>query len=567
MICVGGACATSACGDAFVDTARGEQCDDGNETAYDGCEPVTCRYTCDSDDACDDHFVCNGAERCVEHRCATGEPAGDGTSCSTDDVPAGVCHPLPTPVCQAAECGNRVRDEGEECDDGRNGDATDGCGDECTFTCSGSSAGCALAITPPFYDFGSVVEGTTSTEQTFTVQNVSSGATTVAPTIRSAGAHASEFVVDAGTCTLVIGPFLSCTFTAHYAPSGAGPRQAMIVIEAGDGFAGAAEVRGYALGDLGTTCAADGACAAGHCTDGVCCGSSAADCGGCNACNVAGEEGTCAPVPSGEDPHGACAGLECASGTCDGSGACAPGNAGMVCQADGCSGAQLLEHLCDGASTGCPETLTRRVCPDFYGCRDATSCETSCTDDAQCSPNAYCEDGSCHYGLSPPAACTRDRQCNSGRCEGGICRRCVGTLMLNQCNYDSEYCRPTADGSNECVNCTTAGGSSFCAANGIGDTCAAGWCQCSSNTQCTHAEAPSCLPRVLGDGSTISTCGCYYAWPYPDSPLYTCPRGRRICVANVPMDINASCKAATGEPCATGADCVSGVCSAGICGL
>ncbi|MCC6875492.1 MAG: cellulase family glycosylhydrolase [Sandaracinaceae bacterium] len=40
-ICVDGACAASTCGDGYVHAARGEECQDGNDTAFDGCEPST----------------------------------------------------------------------------------------------------------------------------------------------------------------------------------------------------------------------------------------------------------------------------------------------------------------------------------------------------------------------------------------------------------------------------------------------------------------------------------------------------------------------------------------------
>jgi hypothetical protein len=38
-----------------------------------------------------------------------------------------------------AACGNNVVDEGEDCDDGRNGDPDDGCTDECTFSCENAA--------------------------------------------------------------------------------------------------------------------------------------------------------------------------------------------------------------------------------------------------------------------------------------------------------------------------------------------------------------------------------------------------------------------------------------------
>ncbi|MDB4986651.1 MAG: hypothetical protein JWN04_1829, partial [Myxococcaceae bacterium] len=53
--------AAPRCGDGTVDSARGEQCDDGNMVAGDGCEPVTCQRTppavCGGK-SCDDSNVC-----------------------------------------------------------------------------------------------------------------------------------------------------------------------------------------------------------------------------------------------------------------------------------------------------------------------------------------------------------------------------------------------------------------------------------------------------------------------------------------------------------------------------
>jgi cysteine-rich repeat protein len=133
LICREGLCVTSVCGDGFVDPVNGEDCEDGNADAFDGCEPVTCEYTCADDSHCNDGIVCNGDETCseTEHVCEAGTPATDGASCTMQDTTAGACR---SGACVKAECGNALVDPGESCDDG-NTTSRDGCELDCRFTC------------------------------------------------------------------------------------------------------------------------------------------------------------------------------------------------------------------------------------------------------------------------------------------------------------------------------------------------------------------------------------------------------------------------------------------------
>src|SRR5690606_1946783 len=126
-----GECRASRCGDGIVDSASGEECDDGNEVFADGCES-DCRFTCSEDYRCDDGNACNGVETCTEHRCVAGTQEADGSGCALADGSDGVCR---AGSCVAAGCGNGVVDGGEDCDDG-NTDDDDGCRTDCTFTCS-----------------------------------------------------------------------------------------------------------------------------------------------------------------------------------------------------------------------------------------------------------------------------------------------------------------------------------------------------------------------------------------------------------------------------------------------
>jgi cysteine-rich repeat protein len=137
-ICLAGACAASACGDAFVDTANGEDCEDGNEMAFDGCDPGSCTYTCRENVDCSDGDPCNGGESCTEeHTCmSSGTSAEPGAACTTGEITNGVCDNSPVPVCVAAGvCGNGITEGGEACDD-MNADDADGCTAACAYTCT-----------------------------------------------------------------------------------------------------------------------------------------------------------------------------------------------------------------------------------------------------------------------------------------------------------------------------------------------------------------------------------------------------------------------------------------------
>ncbi len=146
-----------SCGDGIVDMASGEQCDDGNNIAFDGCEPDTCLYTCSTDGECDDHLPCNGAETCsTDHVCQLGDALAAGTTCARDGMPDGVCRGMGTmAMCVDGGCGNGVIDGSEQCDDG-NAVPGDGCEADCTFSCEADSD----------CDDGSVCSGTESCNST-----------------------------------------------------------------------------------------------------------------------------------------------------------------------------------------------------------------------------------------------------------------------------------------------------------------------------------------------------------------------------------------------------------------
>lgn len=142
--CVGGdycfvdQCRFSFCGDSIVNADRGEECDDGNLTAGDGCEPQSCKFSCDGDTPCPDNgFVCDGPESCnaSTHECTSGPNATAGADCvvpvssSAGDCNMGFCVP--------AGCGDGTIDPAtEECEP-----PAMGCMIDCRWECE-SDAEC-----------------------------------------------------------------------------------------------------------------------------------------------------------------------------------------------------------------------------------------------------------------------------------------------------------------------------------------------------------------------------------------------------------------------------------------
>ena len=88
-----------------------------------------------------------------------------------------------------------------------------------TSSLSGTGVGPAVfTVTPAPFDFGSVVQGTSSAPQSFTVQNAG-GTASDTPQVALSGGNAADFGTSASTCNGGLTPGATCTFSVTFTPS------------------------------------------------------------------------------------------------------------------------------------------------------------------------------------------------------------------------------------------------------------------------------------------------------------------------------------------------------------
>jgi hypothetical protein len=197
----------------------------------------------------------------------------------------------------------------------------------------------------------------------------------------------------------------------------------------------------YEDGHLG--CTRDAQCLNDHCVDGVCCNS---ECEGqCQACDVAGFEGTCTQV-EGEAPHPNAGGTTQRE-PCEGAGSACEGICGgnplkcdydqtVACGASTCDGGVRDFGLCSLDVEGECAAATSECAPfacDPEGvacvteCETVTDCETGavCRSDGTCAivENAECVDD---HTVADPAGTQTD--CSPLRCENNSCLKSCGSV-------------------------------------------------------------------------------------------------------------------------------------------
>ncbi|MBK8408009.1 MAG: putative metal-binding motif-containing protein [Sandaracinaceae bacterium] len=187
----------------------------------------------------------------------------------------------------------------------------------------------------------------------------------------------------------------------------------------------------------GGACTNDANCSGGLlCIDGVCCNVPSGRCeGSCEACNVAGSVGVCAPIPTGTDPANECAGI-----SCDGYYANFTGDAcyERIDRADnevGCRGGS--SRSCQTAPDVCPtsgRTPSPIVCN--ASCQDPVNGTCAGTSPGQCQ-NVTGSSINCGVG-----ACLR----TVNSCSNGAPQSCVaGSPSTEVCNRRDDDCDGQAD--------------------------------------------------------------------------------------------------------------------------
>jgi hypothetical protein len=301
---------------------------------------------------------------------------------------------------------------------------------------------------------------------------------------------------------------------------------------------------------IGTPCASGGECDSTLCIDGVCC-ASACD-GNCQACNLPGKVGTCAPRPAGatgklcaNQPASGCG----YDGTCDGNGACHRYAAGVACKAASCQSTSYVPaSACDGQGAcvaASPVDCTPYVCDATTTPACLTTCQTGGT---ECVSPAVCVNGSC--GARQPktngAGCVAASDCASNHCADGVCCAAACTGACVSCNQTGAegMCLPVGAGKADPHAMCKDAGATTCGRNGLCDgtgacalypataVCGAGSCKgatlhnprkCDGKGVCQAATDTDCMSYRCNPTTTACYTSCVLTLQC--SARHTCSQG------------------------------------------
>jgi hypothetical protein len=299
-------------------------------------------------------------------------------------------------------------------------------------------------------------------------------------------------------------------------------------------------------------------CAFGHCVDGVCCDTACT--GGCVSCGLPNSLGTCTNIKAGDpDPRLVCQDLGaamCASnGKCDGNGGCQDYAANTVCSAASCADGTATHALPGTCATGSCAATTESCAP--YMCGTGAACRDSCTLDAHCVPDHYCNGSKCVPKLDDGKACTGNNQCGNGHC---IDNFCCGSAACPQCQScglagTEGTCTTVAKDAMDPTHSCAITAASSCGTNGKCE--ANGDCQLwDGSTLCAPAACTAADKRTsdrfcdgIDDGTgkgtctagTVTDCGNYNCNAATVSCFTTCTDSLECSGTNVCDALTMSC--------------------------
>ena len=492
-------------------------------------------------------FKCNAAGTACAGDCASDSDCTNGNFCS-----AGVCRAA---LALGKACTGAHQCESEQCVDGVCCDSS--CGDQCEACdipgleglCS-ATLGAPTGGRPACAGDGSTCGGSCDGDKRDACRYPDQGVMCRAPSCANGTAVVAGFCNGAGDCPPVE--------TRDCDPYRCGNTNCLGDCESDsdcvdDQFcqAGICTVKQA----LGKACSGATGCASGLCVDGVCCDSACT--GQCEACNVSGSEGQCAPVHG--LPHGGRPACEHDGSSCDGAcngtlrTSCTYPGAETSCRSGSCLfGSAILPAACNG-NGHCPE-LQKQVCSP-YQCGDG-ACKGDCTNTNNCDGGFYCSAGICVPKLANGASCSLSEQCFNNHCVDGFCcdGGCDGQCEACDVAGKQGTCSPVSGsphgGRAECAGTGTCAGTCdgvetrSCTFPGTSVTCTQPSCMvgiatdragCNGAGGCAEPERKDCAPYRCGETSCRSTCetssDCY--------PTHICKSG--VCKlreedAGMPMD-------------------------------
>jgi hypothetical protein len=452
-------------------TTAGEGCDVPNNN----CVPITCMNNTQDGNETD--------EDCGGPVCS---PCADNLKCLVpSDCQSGVCSGNPL-TCQPPSCDDTVE----------NGDETD-------VDCGGS---CAQAP-----DNKKCADGDSCLQGTDCQSGVCGGVTCQAPTCNDGVKNGTEGDTDCGaTCGLAklcpntntCGNGLDCQSGfcngGVCAPCGV-TTDCSMTSYCNNGVCVPDQVNGL-------TCTDGAECQSGNCIDGRCCGGA---CQTCEACNVAGSEGTCSPIPAGQPDTDSCdaGGTKVCNGM-SGPSACkgkngVPCSGGSECVNGNCVDGVCCDTACTGTCQACNLSTNGNVvgtCGNIAAGNQDANATTPCDGNNACDGNGACK-------ASNGQPCANGTTCGSGFCNDGVCcdTACDNTCFA--CNA-SGVCSTIAKGQTDTNATVTCTGTNACNGSGTcgkiyGETCA-GNAECYSG-RCS-GNPSTCRCNVTADCPAGQTC-------------------------------------------------------------